>query len=107
MFLLTAACFDQSGRPLDSGFYTGSPAYHSLLYRIFQQQSIVNNYAPSPDEEADKQVNCAPSPDEAADKQQVNYAPSPDEAAEAPMTWAKKDKMENILAEELSDNQVS
>ena len=52
-------------------------------------------------------MNCAPSPDEAADKQQVNYAPSPDEAAEAPMTWAKKDKMENILAEELSDNQVS
>lgn len=31
------ALFDKSGRPLDAGFYTGSPAYHSLVYQIFEQ----------------------------------------------------------------------
>ncbi len=31
------ALFDKSRRPLDAGFYTGSPAYHSLVYQIFEQ----------------------------------------------------------------------
>lgn len=40
MFFLCAlseALFDKSGRPLDAGFYTGSPAYQTLVYQIFEQ----------------------------------------------------------------------
>lgn len=42
LILHQEAVFDvQSGRPLEPAFYTGFPAYHNLIYKIFQQSKIL------------------------------------------------------------------
>jgi len=36
-----ASAFDSAGRPLEAAFYTGSPAYHNVIYEIYCQHSFL------------------------------------------------------------------
>ena len=86
-----ATSFDSDGRPLDPGFYTGSPAYHSLIYQIFRYSAELSR----PPDSLEGSRQPLPIRDEEIRER------------EGPKVWIKKDAMENVIAEELSDQQVS
>ena len=70
------AAFDDDGRPLDPGFYTGAPAFHNVLYNIYLHTKALET------------VKC-PSP-----------SPPP-----SPRNWLKREAISNIIAEQLSPSQ--
>jgi len=78
-----ASAFDSSGRPLEAAFYTGSPAYHNVVYEIYCQHSFL----------------------EVAMEKEEGWLR--EEVKAAPTQWVKKASLSNIIAEELSDRQVS
>lgn len=85
------ALFDSRGRPLDPGFYTGSPAYHTLVYQIFQHGAGLSG-SPRSEEGVELQ---SPDTDEEVGKKEV------------PKVWIKKEAMENVIAEQLSNEQYN
>ena len=87
--------FDSSGRPLEPAFFTGSPAYHNLVYSIYQQQALL-------EEEEEEEEAKVGGEKEGED----NSTAGKSTTAEAPKIWIKKDAMSNVIAEELTDSQV-
>ena len=69
------AAFDDDGRPLDSGFYTGAPAFHNLLYRIYLYQRALGG---------------------------VTRGEPP---SSPPTNWLGREEISNIIFEELSELQ--
>jgi len=78
-----ASAFDSAGRPLEAAFYTGSPAYHNVVYEIYCQHSFL----------------------EVAMEKEEGWLR--EEVKAVPTQWVKKASLSNIIAEELSDRQVS
>ena len=83
--ILSESAFDAHGRPLEPAFYSGFPAYHNLIYQIYQMG---------------QQLDSQPAAVE--DRQEVGVASSA-----PPQVWVKRKTLANIIAEELSDKQVS
>ncbi len=122
------ALFGRKGRPLDAGFYTGSPAYHSLVYQIFEKGAElaasvevakeVKELSEATEKETKDESADTSSPNditELPDKEaELSPTTQPEESEEETLslsndvhkTWIKKDAMENVIAEELSDKQV-
>ena len=48
--------FDKSGRPLEPAFYTGFPAYHNLVYQIFEMDKQLESQQLKADVEIDRSV---------------------------------------------------
>ncbi len=124
--------FGKKGRPLDAGFYTGSPAYYSLVYQIFEKGAELAASVELAKEV--KELSATPSLDvtEKETKDELAATSGPKDLAELSekeaelstttqskeseeetiksnnvhKTWIKKDAMENVIAEELSDKQV-
>ena len=72
------AAFDSDGRPLDPGFYTGAPAFHNVLYKIYLHTKALgslNNVG----------------------KSTSSLLPS--------ANWLKREALSNLIAEELSPAQ--
>ena len=90
--------FDSSGRPLEPAFFTGSPAYHNLVYSIYQQQALLEEEK----EEEEKEEAKVGGEKEGEDRSTAGKSTT----AEAPKIWIKKDAMSNVIAEELTDSQV-
>ena len=83
--LLSESAFDAHGRPLEPAFYSGFPAYHNLIYQIYQMGQRLDSQ-----------------PAAVEDRQEVGVATSA-----PPQVWVKRKTLANIIAEELSDKQVS
>ena len=77
--ITSEAASDASGRPLEPGFYTGYPAYHNLIYEVYQKRQQLEGEGARGGE---------------------------GEGEGAHKFWVKKKVMANILAEEISDKQV-
>ena len=92
------AVFDASSRPLEPAFYTGSPAYHNLIYKIYQQSKLLEEAWP--DVGGDKKED-----ERAGEEEDVPEESSRDQSV--PMYWMKKSTLADMLAEEISDKQVS
>ncbi|XP_064404610.1 small ribosomal subunit protein uS9m-like isoform X2 [Halichondria panicea] len=123
------ALFGRKGRPLDAGFYTGSPAYHSLVYQIFEKGAElaasvevakeVKELLEATEKETKDESADTSSPNditELPDKEaELSPTTQPEESEEETLslsndvhkTWIKKDAMENVIAEELSDKQYT
>lgn len=82
------SAFNAAGRPLEPAFYTGSPAYHNLVYEIFQKTRALEEEG-----QTTPKVGVA-SNEENGSKESVHHY------------WVKKETLANMLAEELSDKQV-
>ena len=83
MVSLTAeSAFDASGRPLESAFYTGFPAYHNLIHEIYQQSQLLDSGSRA-GKEGEEGVGSEP-----------------------PKFWVKRKTMANIIQEEISEEQV-
>lgn len=81
------AAFDSDGRPLDPGFYTGAPAFNSVLFNIYLHSKVLQSQT-----EMSRHSRLPES---------VTGEPLPPPAAH----WLKREVMSNILAEELSEVQ--
>ncbi len=116
---------------MDAGFYTGSPAYHSLVYHIFEKGAELSasvelakevkelSATPSLDvteKETKNELAATSSPNDLAElsekEAELSTTTQSEESEEETLsndvhkTWIKKDAMENVIAEELSDKQV-
>ncbi len=109
-----------TGRPLESAFYTGFPAYHNLIYQIFQHNRLLEEAglpgpSQSPGELSQESGRRAelPGPDQSPGELSQESGKRDEEeggggggAASVPKHWVKRDKLSNILAENISDQQV-
>lgn len=86
---ISESAFDASGRPLEPAFYTGFPAYHNLIYKIFQMSQYLESQ--QPDRE---------SGEEGRGEEGVRRS-------EVPKFWVKRKTLANIISEEVSEVQVS
>jgi small subunit ribosomal protein S9 len=73
------SAFDASGRPLEAAFYTGFPAYHNLVYQVYQMTHHLNTLPP---EQREDREESGPT-----------------------KFWVKRKVLANILAEEISEFQ--
>ncbi len=105
-----------TGRPLEPAFYTGFPAYHNLLYQIFERGKQL--------EEAEQRLRAQPNPSVPVQSsagqgggEGREEIPTEDgvERGEGgnggrggviPKHWVKQDKMADILTETISEKQV-
>ena len=78
------SAFDASGRPLEPAFYTGFPAYHNLIYEIYEQSQLQDS----------------------GDVEEAVDLPVGARNREPPKFWVKRKVMSNIIAEEISEQQV-
>ena len=79
--IVSELAFDGSGQPLEAAFYTGFPAYHNLIYQIYQMTQRLETQ-PSQQREEEEEVKGPPK------------------------FWVKRKTLANILAEEISEFQV-
>lgn len=83
---ISESAFDASGRPLEPAFYTGFPAYHNLIYKIFQMSQYLEA------QQLDR-----------GEKGRVEET----ERSHVPKFWVKRKTLANIISEEVSEVQVS
>jgi small subunit ribosomal protein S9 len=75
-----ASSFGPNGRPLQTYFYTGSPAYHNLISEIYVQQKILESFDSIP-------------------------VPHQTSATPTEIKWITQERISNKLAEEVNDDQ--
>ena len=96
-----ASAFDSAGRPLEAAFYTGSPAYHNLVYEILCQHNLLDAATERKEEERGEER------EEEGSGEEREVEEREEERGEVPMQWVKKETLSNTIAEEISDKQVS
>lgn len=82
MVTTAESAFDISGRPLEPAFYTGIPSYHNIIYDIYEMRQSLDN------------------------QREEDIIEVSDKKNEPVKFWVKKKAMANILAAEISDDQV-
>lgn len=82
MYLLVSE-FDANGRPLEPAFYTGCPAYHNLIYQIYEKREQLES------QQTETDVEVLEGDGSSSDK-----------------VWLKKESLANVIAEEISTEQV-
>ena len=95
--------FDESGRPLEPAFYTGFPAYHNLLYQIFEKNKELETQQLRAGEEKEENVvgEGGQRDGEGGHGEEGRRVRN-----EPPKFWLKKEALANILEEDLPESQV-
>ena len=97
-FLCSESAFDSSGRPLEPAFFTGFPAYHNLIHQIYEMREKLEGQ-----EEPEERGGHG----ELGEEKEDGGSEGGEFGSEAaPKFWVKKKSMANILAEEITDEQV-
>ena len=96
-FLCSESAFDSSGRPLEPAFFTGFPAYHNLIHQIYEMREKLEGQ-----EEPEERGGHG----ELGEKEDGGSEGGEFGSEAAPKFWVKKKSMANILAEEITDEQV-
>lgn len=89
---ISESAFDASGRPLEPAFYTGFPAYHNLIYKIFRMSQYLESQQPDKEEER---------------RGKEGRGEEGGRRSEVPKFWVKRKTLANIISEEVSEMQVS
>lgn len=97
-FFCSESAFDSSGRPLEPAFFTGFPAYHNLIHQIYEMREKL---------EGQEEPKGRGGHGAAEEEQEDSGSKGGEFGSEAaPKFWVKKKTMANILAEEITDEQV-
>ena len=103
LLVISESEFDASGRPLEPAFYTGFPAYHNLIYQIYQMEQELDSQQPTAGGgQEGSGVEEGSGGGEGSGVKEGSGVRS-----ELHKFWVKRRTLANIIAEEISEQQVS
>lgn len=95
------SAFDASGRPQEPAFYTGFPAYHNLIYQIYQMEQELDSQQPTAGGgQEGSGVEEGSGGGEGSGVKEGSGVRS-----ELHKFWVKRRTLANIIAEEISEQQ--